>query len=35
MFRKDLIEHLHKPGKCPHCRETWIAEPRVEVEERR
>jgi len=28
-------EHLHKPGKCPHCRETWIAEPRVEVEERR
>lgn len=28
-------EHLHKPGKCPHCRETWIVEPRVEVEERR
>lgn len=31
MFRKDLIELLHKPGKCPHCRETWIAESRVEV----
>lgn len=24
-------EHLHKPGKCPHCHGTWITEPLVEV----
>jgi predicted Zn-ribbon and HTH transcriptional regulator len=24
-------EHLHKPGKCPRCKGTWIAEPMVEV----
>ena len=24
-------EKLHKPGKCPHCHETWIQEPLLEV----
>lgn len=24
-------DHLHKPGKCPRCKGTWIAEPMVEV----
>ena len=24
-------EHLRKPGKCPRCKGTWIAEPLVEV----
>jgi len=23
--------HLHKPGKCPACKGTWIAEPLVEI----
>lgn len=23
--------HLHKPGKCPECKETWITEPRFEI----
>lgn len=27
-FKKDK---LHKPGKCPHCHETWIQEPLIEV----
>ncbi len=27
-FHKDK---LHKPGKCPHCHETWIQEPLLEV----
>lgn len=26
-------EHLHKPGHCPACKGTWIAEPRFEVVE--
>ena len=25
-------DKLHKPGKCPRCRGTWIREPRVCVE---
>jgi len=25
---------LHKPGRCPQCRSTWIDEPRVGVEPR-
>jgi len=29
------VEHLHKPGKCSRCRETWIAEPLVEEVERK
>ncbi len=29
-FKKDK---LHKPGKCPHCHETWIQEPLLEVVE--
>lgn len=24
-------DKLHKPGKCPHCKGTWITEPRVSV----
>ncbi len=24
-------EHLHKPGKCPACKGTWIEEPRFEI----
>jgi len=24
-------EKLHKPGKCPHCHESWIQEPLLEV----
>ncbi len=28
VFRK---ETLSKPGKCPECRSTWIAEPRVRI----
>lgn len=27
-FHKDK---LHKPGKCPHCHETWIHEPLLEI----
>ncbi len=27
-------DKLLKPGKCPHCRGTWIAEPRVAVRAR-
>jgi hypothetical protein len=26
-------ERLVKPGKCPECRETWIQEPMVGIEE--
>jgi predicted Zn-ribbon and HTH transcriptional regulator len=25
-------DKLGKPGRCPRCRETWIAEPRFHVE---
>jgi len=28
-------EKLHKPGKCPRCKGTWISEPLIAVEERR
>jgi predicted Zn-ribbon and HTH transcriptional regulator len=24
-------EHLHKPGKCPECKGTWISEPLFEI----
>jgi len=27
-------EKLRKPGRCPVCRSTWIAEPRIGVRER-
>ncbi|MEJ2645241.1 MAG: transcriptional regulator [Gammaproteobacteria bacterium] len=27
-FRTDK---LRKPGKCPHCRATWILEPRIGI----
>ena len=27
-------EKLHKPGKCPRCRESWIREPLLEIEKR-
>jgi len=27
-------EKLTRPGKCPECRGTWIADPRVEVRAR-
>jgi predicted Zn-ribbon and HTH transcriptional regulator len=26
---------LHKPGKCPRCKGTWISEPLISLEERR
>ena len=33
-FRFD--EHkLHKPGKCPLCKGTWISEPLISLEEKR
>lgn len=25
-------DKLHKPGKCPQCRHTWILEPRIHLE---
>jgi len=29
-------EHkLHKPGKCPRCKGTWISEPLISLEVRR
>ena len=28
-------QKLHKPGKCPRCKGTWISEPLIAVEERR
>jgi predicted Zn-ribbon and HTH transcriptional regulator len=29
-------EHkLHKPGKCPCCKATWISEPLISLEEKR
>ena len=28
-------DKLHKPGKCPRCRGTWISEPMISLEERR
>jgi predicted Zn-ribbon and HTH transcriptional regulator len=28
-------EHkLHKPGKCPRCKGTWISEPLISLEEK-
>lgn len=32
VFHKDK---LHKPGKCPACKGTWISEPLISIEERR
>jgi len=32
VFHKDK---LHKPGKCPACRGTWISQPLIRIEERR
>ena len=26
---------LHKPGKCPRCKGTWISEPLISLEEKR
>jgi predicted Zn-ribbon and HTH transcriptional regulator len=31
LFQRDK---LHKPGRCPVCRSTWIREPRISIEER-
>ena len=28
-------EKLHKPGKCPRCKGTWISGPLISAEERR
>ena len=29
-------EHkLHKPGKCPRCKGTWISEPVISLEDKR
>ncbi len=28
-------DKLHKPGKCPRCRGTWIRDPLIALEERR
>jgi predicted Zn-ribbon and HTH transcriptional regulator len=25
------VDKLHKPGKCPQCRHTWIEPPRFQV----
>ena len=25
-------DKLHKPGKCPRCRETWISPPLIHIE---
>jgi predicted Zn-ribbon and HTH transcriptional regulator len=30
IFQRDK---LHKPGKCPACRSTWIREPLISIEE--
>lgn len=32
VFNRDKI---HKPGKCPVCKGTWISEPLISIEERR
>ncbi len=32
VFHKDK---LHKPGRCPSCKNTWISEPLVGIEEKR
>lgn len=29
------VHKLHKPGRCPRCRGTWISEPLIAVEARR
>jgi len=26
-------DKLHKPGKCPQCKGTWISEPKIRIEE--
>ena len=26
---------LHKPGKCPRCKGTWISDPLISLEEKR
>lgn len=26
-------EKLHKPGKCPRCKSTWISEPQIGIEQ--
>lgn len=28
-------DKLHKPGKCPRCKGTWISEPLIALEEKR
>lgn len=25
-------DKLHKPGKCPRCRQTWISPPLIQIE---
>ena len=30
VFHKDK---LHRPGKCPRCKGTWITEPLISIEE--
>lgn len=30
VFHRDK---LHKPGKCPQCKGTWISEPRISIEQ--
>ena len=32
VFHKDK---LHKPGKCPLCKGTWITDPLISLEEKR
>ena len=32
VFHKDK---LHKPGKCPLCKGTWITDPLIHLEEKR
>ena len=26
-------EKLHKPGKCPRCKGTWISDPQISIEQ--
>ena len=32
VFHKDK---LHKPGRCPSCKDSWISEPLISIEETR
>jgi len=32
VFNRDK---LHKPGKCPRCKGTWISDPLISLEEKR